>query len=248
MAKIKSILEILIKLLILYSVGAYIVEVSTGTENSYESHWVFLWSERIIASIFTLEYLIRILGKATVYGRGRKATLEYIASPLGIIDLISILPFWVGFYVPPHWLGMIRTLRILRLLKYFRYSRSLQFVALAFYRSAYQLRPLSFPVAVSILFSTVAMYEAEHLAQPEVFKSMFDSFWFTVVTITTVGYGDMSPITILGKIIAIIIFISALSLFAGIVSVLGPALTQIMEEQVNPDNDPMYLCRQVGRT
>lgn len=97
-----------------------------------------------------------------------------------------------------------------------------------------------------MIFSTVAMYEAEHTAQPEVFKSMFDSLWFTAVTVTTVGYGDMSPVTILGKIVAMFTFISALSLFAGVVGVLGSALTRVIEEQTDLGNDPVLLFGEAG--
>lgn len=112
MTKLKSTLEILIKLLVLYSVGSYLIEVGTGTENSYESHWFFLWSERIVACIFSLEYIARFRPQENKPGK-------YILSPLGIIDLLSVLPFWLGFFVPLDWLSMIRTLRILRLLKFF---------------------------------------------------------------------------------------------------------------------------------
>ena len=235
MTKLKSILEISIKLLVLYSVGSYLIEVGTGTENSYESHSFFLWSERIIAGILSLEYIIRL---------GKSKPKDYIWSPLGIIDLLSVLPFWLGFIVPLNWLSMIRTLRVLRLLKFFRYSRSLQFIALAFYRAAFQLKALSFPILVVMIFSVVAMYEAEHAAQPEAFKSMFDSLWFTAVTITTVGYGDISPITVLGKIVAMFTFMSALSLFAGVVGILGSALTKVIEEQTDAKNDPILLFRE----
>ncbi len=237
MTKLKSILEISIKLLVLYSVGSYLIEVGTGTENSYESHSFFLWSERIVALALSLEYIARL-------GSLKNDPIKYILSPLGIIDLLSVLPFWLGFFVPLNWLSMIRTLRVLRLLKFFRYSRSLQFIALAFYRAAFQLKALSFPILVVMIFSVVAMYEAEHAAQPEAFKSMFDSLWFTAVTITTVGYGDISPITVLGKIVAMFTFMSALSLFAGVVGILGSALTKVIEEQTDAKNDPILLFRE----
>ena len=241
MKKAAEVLNGILKFVILYSIVSYLVEVSTGSVNSHQSHWFFLFSERVVAGIFTLEYLTRLLARAD----NKHALVKYIKSPLGMIDLLAILPFWAGFYVPLEWLGIVRTLRILRLLKFFRYDRPLQFVALAFYRSYFQLKPLFFPAIVVILFSTVAMYEVEKIAQPEAFGNIFDSFWFTAVTITTVGYGDMSPVTILGRVIAMITFISALALFAGIVGVLGSALTKIIEEQQDPNNNPLFLLEQV---
>lgn len=222
----------ILKALVWISVGAFFIELNTGSENSHQSHWAFLWLERIIASVFTIEYIVRWVKEK-----------KYPMTPLGAIDLLAIVPFWVGFFVPPQWLGLIRSLRILRLLKFFRYSRGLQLVALGFYRAYSQLKYLAFPVAVAIMFSTVAMYEAEHLAQPEAFSSLFDAFWFSMVTATTVGYGDISPATIIGKVIAMATFVSVLSLFAGFIGVLGSSLSKVLDEEIDPEVDPILLFK-----
>jgi voltage-gated potassium channel len=212
----------------------YLIEIGTGTANSLEGDRFYLWSERCVAGILTLEYFIR-------WTQNKR----YPLTVFGAIDLLAIFPFWIGFFVPPEWLGMVRTLRVMRLLKFFRYHRGLQFVALAFYRSMMQLRALSVPILIGIIFSTVAMYEAEHLAQPETFKNIFSTLWFTLVTITTVGYGDMSPVTHMGKIIAMVTFIPVLSLFAGIIGVLGSAFTKVIEEEADPANDPLEMFKEV---
>ncbi len=217
-----------LKLLIWLSVSLFFVELNSGSENSHQSHRIFLWIERVVASIFTIEYLMRW-----------KKNKRYPLTALGLIDLLAIFPFWIGFFIPLEWLGIVRSLRVLRLFKFFRYSRGLQLVALGFYRAFKQIKYLCFPVVIAILFSTVAMYEAEHIAQPKSFGSLFDAFWFTMVTATTVGYGDISPITIVGKIIAMITFVSVLSLFAGFIGVIGGALSKILDEEVDPLIDPI---------
>src|SRR5437868_7046086 len=100
----------LLKLLIWLSVALYLIELQTGSVNSRQGHPLSLWTERVIASVLTLEYIVRLM----LLG------LRYARSPLGLIDLAAVLPFWVGFFVPARWLGVVRALRVLRLLKYFR--------------------------------------------------------------------------------------------------------------------------------
>jgi voltage-gated potassium channel len=227
-----KVIDQLLKLLIWSSVGLFFIELGTGSENSHQSHYLFLWIERVIASIFTIEYFMR-------WTKDKK----YPLTAFGLIDLIAIVPFWVGFFIPPGWLGLVRSLRVLRLIKFFRYSRGLQLVALGFYRAFSQIKYLCFPVIIAILFSTVAMYEAEHSTQPEAFGSLFDAFWFTMVTATTVGYGDISPATIMGKAIAMVTFVSVLSLFAGFIGVIGSALSKVLDEEVDPDIDPILMFK-----
>jgi voltage-gated potassium channel len=197
-----------------------------------------LWGERLVATIFTIEYLLRWYDDATdQYG------WHYPQSWMGIIDLISVLPFWVGFFVPPEYLHMVRTFRVFRLLKFFRYSRSLQLVALGFYRALHHLRALGFTMLVIGLFCSVSVYELERDAQPEKLGSLLDACYFTAVTVATVGYGDISPITPLGRIVTMLTFFFALSIFAGMLGVLGNSFVKVLEEEADPNIDPIDLYR-----
>lgn len=230
------ILDKIIKPLIWISVGMFFLEVHLyKTDNSLESPWWFIWTERVIAGILTIEVILR----AKKWNEEHGSWLVYFKHPLGWIDLLAVLPFWIGFFVPTGWLHMIRTLRVLRLLKFFRYSRSLQLVGLAFYRAWLQIKSLGFAMMIIALFSTVAMFEAEHKSQPEEFNDLFNSLWFTAVTVTTVGYGDISPVTLLGKVVAMCTFAVGLVVFAGIVGVLGSSFSQVLDEEINPDIDPI---------
>lgn len=229
-----------VKPLVWISIGCFLIETHLQTENSLEGPAVFLWLERLIAGIFTLEWAIR-------FQRNRDG---YRRSVWNVIDLIAIIPFWIGFPISwffPQYLHLIRTLRIFRLLKFFRYSRSLQLVALGFYRAWPQVKSLLFSMMIVALFSMVAMHEAERKAQPEEFDSLFNSLWFTAVTATTVGYGDISPVTVVGKCVAMVTFVFALSLFAAIVGVLGSSFSTVIEEEIDPNVDPIkkfYEARQ----
>lgn len=228
----------ILKFLIVYSTIMYLVEMVSGTKNSYESPQFYLWSERIVALIFTSEIVLRAF-KAFHNSAINNSEYVYGGSAMFWIDILAVLPFWLGFAVPVEYLGIVRTLRVLRLLKFFRYSRGLQLVALGFYKAFNQLKYLAFPILIAIIFSTVLIFEAEHKAQPEAFDSLFSAFWFTTVTVTTVGYGDISPSTVAGKLIVIFTFVSVLSLFAGFIGVVGNAMSDVLKDEIDPSIDPI---------
>jgi len=239
--KIERILHVMdsfLKYLVVLSIGLYLAEISTGARDSYEAHTAFLWAERIIACIFTIEYFLRWYDDAT-----DQFGWHYPQSWLGLVDLISIAPFWIGFFVPVQALHFVRTFRIFRLLKFFRYSRSLQLLALGFYRAWHHLKALGFSMLIIGLFCTVAMFEVEKDAQPDKLATIFDALYFTSVTVTTVGYGDISPITTLGRIVAMTTFFFALSIFAGMLGVLGNSFVKVLEEEADPTVDPIELYR-----
>ncbi len=253
-------MNIFLRVLIWLSVGLLFFEISMGAQDSLDPRMIyFLWAERIIACVFSLEFMVRIFKNDT------NATLntlydlkegdegyrpdKYVYSPMWYIDLLAIVPFWCGFFVPPSWLGWIRALRVLRMLKMFRYWRSLQIVALSFYKSWYFLKPLIFSLLLVSAFAAVIMYECEHIAQPDSYGSVWNCFWFSVVSATTVGYGDMSPITPLGRLCAgTILFAPAIFVFAAIVGTIGAGFQTTMEMEKDPTIDPLEEFRKIRRS
>ncbi len=227
-----------LKFLILAGAVAYLVEISTGASVTESAHPLFWWLQCFIAVCFSVEYVLRRVDDAQ-----DQHGWHYPHSALGIIDLISIAPFWIGFFLPGDWLHLIRTFRVFRLLKFFRYSRSLQLVALGFYRAAPALQPLCFSMSVIGIFCSVAVFETEHVAQPDKFGNLFDAVYFTMVTVATVGYGDLSPVTTLGRAIVMFTFVSGLAIFAGILGVLGSSFFKVMEEEIDPNIDPLEEFR-----
>lgn len=221
-----------IKPLIWYSVFMLILEIEMGSESSYESHWFFLWSERFVAGVLTLEYIFRCWRNSGRY--------FYPLSPFGIIDLLAIVPFWIGFLAPlglisQSSLHLVRTLRILRLLKFFRYNRNLQLVALAYYRAWQRIKPLAFTTLIMCLFTMMFLVEIE----PHNFPSTFEAGWFIEVTGTTVGYGDKSPDTVLGKGLMMAFMIGGLAIFAAVLSAINSSFEETFAEEANPDIDPL---------
>jgi voltage-gated potassium channel len=249
-----KIIDRFIKPLIWLSVGLTIIEIAPelglGGEHSLDGAYClwFLWAERVIASLFTLEFLFRLIRsgpKKYIYTSSKSPFV--IFSPFAIIDIIAILPFWAGFFLPASVLNYVRMARIFRLLKFYRYSRSLQLNALAFYRAFNQLKGLAFQVLITSLFFTLLVFEAEHKAQPDAFGNLTKSTWFTVVTSTTVGYGDRSPITVVGMVIVGISLPLIIAQMGGAIGILNSAFDQVMEEERDPTIDPIKLFAEEHR-
>lgn len=227
-------LDPFLKVSIVLGILVYLTELSQRSADAQERFPGFVWTEGLIAVLFSVEYLLRWLDDAQDhYG------WHYPHSAMGLVDLLSIIPFWIGFFVPPGWGHLLRALRIFQLLKFFRYNRSLQLVALGFYRAWPAWKPLLFTQLVVGLFCTVSIFEAEYEAQPDKFRDLFDAAYFTMVTVATVGYGDITPITILGRCITMFTFVTALAIFAGILGVLGASFFKVMEEEIDPSIDPI---------
>lgn len=231
-----------IYVLIWASIVGLFIELSTGSHNSKESGMAtFLWIERFTAFVFILEYCFRIIEDI----KNPDATIDighniYVLSVMGIIDLVSWLPFAIGFFVPISILGWIRAFRILRILKLFRYSRTLQLFALAIYRAMWLLKAVGLTILCFGLLGGALIYEAEHLAQPDKFDGMFSTFYFMMTAATTVGFGDMYPITNAGRIVVMTcIYLPVIGSFAALIGSLGASFNEVMELERNPDVDPI---------
>lgn len=142
---------------------------------------------------------------------------------MAVIDLLAILPFYLPFIFPID-LRVLRTIRVIRLFRLFkvnRYTNSLSIIAKVFKSKASQLISSVFVVGLLMIISSVLMYSIENPVQPEVFKNAFSGLWWAVATFTTVGYGDIYPITGAGKILSAIIAMLGIGLVAvptGIIS------------------------------
>lgn len=228
-----SSVEIFIKMLIVYSVVTYFLELQySGTSNSLEGWQGWIWSERIVAILFTVEYLWRWRKAATDDGWYGDKISGYPTSSLGIIDLLAILPFWLGFFVPVSWLGLIRTLRVLRLLKFYRYSRSMRVFIKAMLDCRRMLGGMAIIILILTLFMSVVIHQVEGPAQPDKFGDIGNCIYFTTVTLSTVGYGDMSPATPVGKVISQFLIISGVGIMAAFIGIVG---SEVVDELKNEE-------------
>lgn len=167
---------------------------------------------------FLIEYIARIWIADLAFGNCTRfqARLKYIFSPLGIIDLLSFAPSVVSWFVPvtPALIHAIGVLRLIRLAKVTRYMRGFRTMGRVMSKHYHEIIASFLVIGLLIVVASVAMYEIEHPAQPEQFDSLLSGVWWAVQTVTSTGYGDIVPITPLGRLIGGVIMLLALGLVA----------------------------------
>ena len=175
--------------------------------------------------VFSIEYILRIWTADLIYTKltPTKARLKYIFTPKSLIDFISLVSFYLPLFVAGSFeiLRIVRLFRILSLLKINRYSKSLTVLGNVIRKKGIQLISSFFIVFVLMIFASLLMYYIENMAQPDLFENAFSSLWWVIATLTTVGYGDMYPVTIFGRLLGILISLMGIGLIAiptGIIS------------------------------
>jgi voltage-gated potassium channel len=215
-------------ILVFVRFGVYIIETDIiMSVNSHKSPPVFLWVERFIAVVFTIEYFVRWRTSTNPRKWPRKFT--------AFVDLMSFMPFWVGFYVPESALGLIRGMRTISLIKFYRYSPKAQAIFQEVYRMKSMLKQVFLINIFMLLFFGSIMFEIERHAQPDKFTRVFDGIWYSGVTASTTGYGDLYPITLLGRIVGyVLIFLGVafMSVYIGMfTTAANRAFKKELEEQ-----------------
>ncbi|MFQ5608770.1 MAG: ion transporter [Gammaproteobacteria bacterium] len=185
---------------------------------------LFTIFELISVAVFTIEYVTRVW-LATEDRRYRdlpdwRARLEYMFTPMALIDLLAIAPFYLSMFVPVD-LRYLRLFRLLRLLKLSHYFDGLLIFVIVLRREASAIAGALLIMATLVIVSACLMFTVENAANPGKFESVAEAIWWAVVTLTTVGYGDITPVTFGGRLLAILIMISgigAMALPAGIMA------------------------------
>ena len=182
-----------------------------GTFDSVEmQHGLLLKQiEAVTVAFFALDYVLRMYTAPCLYPdeKGYRPFLKYTVSGAGIIDLMSFLPYYLPLFFPAGAVAfrLIRVARILRLFRINAYYDSLNVISEVITGKSQQLLSSVFIITVLMLASSLAMYSIEHEAQPEVFRNAFSGRWWAVSTLLTVGYGDIYPVTPMGKAFGILI-------------------------------------------
>ena len=170
---------------------------------------IFSGVEHVTVAFFAVDFVLRVLTAPELYPQEINgiARLKYCKSMAGIIDLLSFLPYYLPFFFPAGVAAfrMFRVIRILRLFRINAYYDSLNVITEVIKSKKQQLLSSVFIIALLMLGSSLCMYSLEHEAQPEVFSNAFSGIWWASSTLLTVGYGDIYPITPLGKFFSIII-------------------------------------------
>lgn len=198
--------------LILLNVLAVILETVPSIHDTVPH--VFAGIEIFSVTVFGIEYLARVWTcKAHHKYSGRWGRLRYMASPLALIDLISILPFFMGAV----WgidLRFLRLLRLLRILKLTRYSSALTMLLDVIREEADSFLAGLFILFVLLIIAASGAYLAEHQIQPDKFGSIPAAMWWAMATLTTVGYGDVTPITPMGRLFGSVIAVVGIGMAA----------------------------------
>ena len=171
--------------------------------------WLVLTLEQVTVAFFAVDYCLRLWTAPVLAPKlsGGRAVWKYAASFSGLVDLLSFLPYYLPFFLPAGAVAfrMFRVVRIFRLFRINAYYDSLNVITQVIASKRQQLLSSVFIILILMLASSLCMYSLEHEAQPEVFTNAFSGIWWSVSTLLTVGYGDIYPITNLGKLFGIVI-------------------------------------------
>lgn len=198
----------------------------------------FHWFEIASVVIFTIEYIWRIWAA--------KKKSQFIFSFFGLVDLIAILPFYLPMLIKMdlRFVRILRLTRIFRIFKVARYAKSLQLVGLVLKEKKESLVLTLFLTFIMLLVASSFMYEAEHRIQPDKFTDIFSSFWWAVATLTTIGYGDIYPMTTIGRFLSGIIALLGIGLVALPTGIIGSGFIEILNRK---KLHPRTYCPHCGK-
>lgn len=223
-----KIVDLLIMSLILLNVAAVILETVHGVQARFGAflHIFDLFS----VGVFTVEYVLRVWSCTSDerFTHPVKGRLRFMVRPMAVIDLLAILPFFLPRLFPMD-MREVRVLRLFRLLRIFklgRYSTALQLLGRVLFNKKEELAVGLMVMLILLVFASSSMYYVEREAQPEAFSSIPAAMWWSIVTLTTVGYGDVSPVTPLGKVLAAFVALIGVGTFALPTAILANGFTQ----------------------
>lgn len=226
-------------ILIAINVLVIVLESIPSLFEQYENFFVYF--ELVVVLIFTVEYILRAWA-CTVnekYKHRIKGRTKYLLSSFALIDLFAILPFYLAFFFPGT-IVLIRLSQILRLFRVFkigRYFRHWEVFVYVFKDKKSELQITFYAIGILLIMSSSIIFYIENPLQPEAFSSIPASMWWGIITMTTVGYGDVVPITTIGKIFGSFIALMGIGLFALPAGILGSGFV----DQVFRANKPM-IC------
>ena len=214
-----------IQILIIISLVSFSIETLPGL--SPQAQTLLQLIEIVTTILFTVEYLLRL----TV----AKRKFKFIFSFFGIIDLVAFLPFYFSWGVDMRFIRAFRLLRLFRILKLVRYSKALRRFNQALMIAKEELVLYLSMTMLLLYLSAVGIYYFEHEAQPEIFSSVFHSLWWSVATLTTVGYGDIYPITTGGRLFTFFVLLLGLGVVSVPAGLISSALSKA--KAINEEKD-----------
>ena len=176
----------------------------------HEKYKVFKYTDIVVVTIFIIDYLLRWLTADFRIKKGKLSFLIYPVTFFAIVDIICILPLFTDFGLGLRFAMLLRLVYTLRFLKFIRYSKSIMILTNVLKNYGYVLMSIFFILVVYMLFSALVIFNVE----PDTFPTFFDAVYWSVVTMVTVGYGDIIPTSIAGRVVAMITSIVGVIIFA----------------------------------
>lgn len=242
------IFDVSIMSLIILSVLSIILESFQDVATRFGG--AFRVFEVVTVVVFTVEYLARIWTADLLYPEATHPRLKYVLSFMAIMDLLAVLPFYLPFISADlRFLRMVRLLRLFRLLRIFklgRYFDALQLIVAVLRESAAQLIISVALCLFVMLFSAIIMYTVENPVQPEQFPNVIASLWWAICTLTTVGYGDVYPVTAVGRFFASVISLVGIGIIAIPTGIIAGGFSSAISKRSKTEEDVKQYCPYCG--
>ena len=231
--KVSSYVDRFLTILIITNVLAVSLESVETIGSAFRQEFAAFEIFSII--VFGTEYILRLWSAVAKEDSAHKTPfgkrIEYILSFNGLVDLAALLPSLISMFVGSADLRWIRVVRILRLLKMSNYSTALEDLGSAIYEERQSFLAALYLFTLALFIASALMYVLEHQAQPEAFASIPESMWWALITLTTVGYGDVSPVTTLGKMVGALTALIGVCTVALLTGIIASAFTSQIEKR-----------------
>jgi voltage-gated potassium channel len=252
--RLSAVVDLTVTAVIVANIAAVVLESFSGMYDRYR-RWFDL-VELVSVALFTVEYVLRLWTcEFARPQRSRAAAVAlFVVSPIGLIDLIAILPFYLPFLIPVD-LRVVRVLRLvrfLRLLKLARYTRSLAIMGTVLRERGSELLTAVFLTSLLLVVASTLMFYMEHDVQPEAFPNIVASLWWAVATLTTIGYGDVFPVTGWGRLLSGVIAVLGIGLVALPTAIISSGFIEALARrrpQATPEDavPPPAVCPHCGQ-
>ena len=225
--RVSMMVDQLLGLLIILNIFAISLESIESLSQRYATQ--FWWFEMVSVTVFGIEYLLRIwaskANETSKYSSALGRRLEYIFSFTGLIDLLAILPSVLPLFIGETDLRWLRAMRLIRLFKISHYSSALEDLLSAVRSEMSSFGAALYLLLIALFMSSAVMYLVENEAQPEKFSSIPETMWWSLITLTTVGYGDVSPVTTIGRIVGAITALMGVCVVAMLTGIVASAFS-----------------------
>ncbi len=225
-----DVVDITLGLVIFLSVAAVMLESVASVHEFMAEEFIFF--DAFSVAIFSIEYVLRIYScvEDPDYEEPIAGRLRFMFKPTSLIDLFAVLPFYLVYFVQID-LRFLRVVRLMRLLKFTRYNKAMNLLTEVVEEQLPALSTTLFIMAIMTVFAASLVYLFEHEAQPDKFTSIPEATYWAVITLLSVGYGDIYPVTPIGQFLTMIITVLGLGLVALPTGILASGFTEKMNQQ-----------------